>query len=332
MTEIESQAGEEARASRILRAQPEARRQLEHPELMLFWRNDAAGRREGLLCQVNVCTTPECTCAGAKLSLFEVSDRLLEVELGEEEMLQKERPLQPAEAPPPQRKFSLAINFETGELSFGDSRPDEELVSWLRQELDGEVLDHLHRAWLLRKGISDTARLDNVASWEPGALIGFQEVFPESRVDGYLVSGRHFRAVDIHCSISRCSCNEAKVLFFEEATERVVHLGTVSVNLRTGRAKSFEEEEPNTRALLEQLWSLFCKRHQVVEFMARRLQRLEQHFPEIRRLHARSGTPILLARRPERNEPCPCGSGKKFKKCCAARSPTAMQIPLRRPG
>ena len=30
-----------------------------------------------------------------------------------------------------------------------------------------------------------------------------------------------------------------------------------------------------------------------------------------------SGTPMPV--RPGRNDPCPCGSGKKFKKCCAAQ-------------
>lgn len=28
------------------------------------------------------------------------------------------------------------------------------------------------------------------------------------------------------------------------------------------------------------------------------------------------GTPLVTTLRPERNSPCPCGSGKKFKKCC----------------
>lgn len=28
--------------------------------------------------------------------------------------------------------------------------------------------------------------------------------------------------------------------------------------------------------------------------------------------------PIRAARTPGRNEPCPCGSGKKYKRCCAA--------------
>lgn len=28
-------------------------------------------------------------------------------------------------------------------------------------------------------------------------------------------------------------------------------------------------------------------------------------------------------KKPGRNEPCPCGSGKKFKKCCLVRNPAA---------
>lgn len=28
--------------------------------------------------------------------------------------------------------------------------------------------------------------------------------------------------------------------------------------------------------------------------------------------------PPVVAAKPGRNEPCPCGSGKKFKKCCAS--------------
>jgi len=28
--------------------------------------------------------------------------------------------------------------------------------------------------------------------------------------------------------------------------------------------------------------------------------------------------PIHVEKTPDRNEPCPCGSGKKYKKCCGA--------------
>lgn len=33
------------------------------------------------------------------------------------------------------------------------------------------------------------------------------------------------------------------------------------------------------------------------------------------------GDPIRVADKPSRNEPCPCKSGQKYKKCCALRPP-----------
>ncbi len=29
--------------------------------------------------------------------------------------------------------------------------------------------------------------------------------------------------------------------------------------------------------------------------------------------------PIQAGKKPGRNDPCPCGSGKKYKQCCAAK-------------
>ncbi|MCB1129860.1 MAG: SEC-C domain-containing protein, partial [Verrucomicrobiae bacterium] len=50
-------------------------------------------------------------------------------------------------------------------------------------------------------------------------------------------------------------------------------------------------------------------------------ERLEERLEHIRRYEARqrwieSRTPRRAAPAVGRNEPCPCGSGRKFKKCC----------------
>jgi SWIM/SEC-C metal-binding protein len=36
----------------------------------------------------------------------------------------------------------------------------------------------------------------------------------------------------------------------------------------------------------------------------------------------RAPEPVLAEPKVGRNDPCPCGSGKKFKKCCAAALPS----------
>lgn len=42
---------------------------------------------------------------------------------------------------------------------------------------------------------------------------------------------------------------------------------------------------------------------------------------------APAGTPIVtLIRKPRRNEPCPCRSGRKYKKCCGAEAAEARNL------
>ena len=48
------------------------------------------------------------------------------------------------------------------------------------------------------------------------------------------------------------------------------------------------------------------------------MSKLQGKFDNLKEM-AVDPTPIQMARKPPRvgrNEPCPCGSGKKFKKCC----------------
>src|SRR5262249_19526814 len=41
-----------------------------------------------------------------------------------------------------------------------------------------------------------------------------------------------------------------------------------------------------------------------------------------------SGYTIRVAPRAGRNEPCPCGSGQKFKRCCADKQPLVSRSPV----
>ena len=62
------------------------------------------------------------------------------------------------------------------------------------------------------------------------------------------------------------------------------------------------------------------RREQLIVGMATSVPAIYRYFASHRRLAARAGRERTTHRRPEpkigRNELCPCGSGKKFKKCC----------------
>jgi len=60
------------------------------------------------------------------------------------------------------------------------------------------------------------------------------------------------------------------------------------------------------------------KREEVIVHMAAGLLQAYRYFREHRRVSAsaRTSKPRRNAPKVGRNDPCPCGSGKKHKKCC----------------
>lgn len=87
--------------------------------------------------------------------------------------------------------------------------------------------------------------------------------------------------------------------------------------MMTVQGKRFEEEYPEEAALLFELCANKELRH--------RVQRAEDHMPDSEKLYPGifrpnfygCTTPITRAvEKIGRNDACPCGSGKKYKKCC----------------
>jgi len=64
-----------------------------------------------------------------------------------------------------------------------------------------------------------------------------------------------------------------------------------------------------------------AKRNDLLVGAAAGVMRLHGHFLKQRSRYTYSSTTFVRDRpKTGRNEPCPCGSGKKFKKCCGSRS------------
>ena len=70
----------------------------------------------------------------------------------------------------------------------------------------------------------------------------------------------------------------------------------------------FEEEYPEEAATLMQLCSDKTFREEA--------QRLEATLPPAERIYPNVQATIKTETKVKRNDPCPCGSNKKYKKCC----------------
>lgn len=189
-----------------------------------------------------------------------------------------------------------------------------EWIQYVQSQIDGELLDLLHERWLRAKGATSNPTSD----WpprDPAELVGWDEAHPDDRQDLYLDDDVVVAADDMYCLNPNCTCSEVRVVF-AKTVRGAPPIGSVRIQLPSGEVIS-RESKPAKTAILNRLWNAFSTRHRVAE----RLEKRQQQMRELARVRAqtqKSIQPIRAAKSVGRNELCPCGSGKKYKRCCAA--------------
>ena len=356
-------------ASCELKAVPIQRRQLEVGKPLILWRPAPGGGREALVCQVTACADPECPCPEIRLGGVLADEGLLSASTnargnlclthaagaGAEDTAGDHR-TDPGAGWPLRTSIDVRSGFvRASPPTAAQAERQEDLLSWLGAELDGELLDHLHGELLAAKGMSgrrmtpDPSEIERSVR-EGNLLVAFQDLFPSERVDQVLLDGRTFLVVDSYCPDPDCMCEDVTISFVEiEVVERAdagpdteeevreSGLGEVGMVLVSPPYLEPSEIEPYgdsvTDACLRRLWRAFAERHGGRELLSRRRaalkgvaaatlalsaeQRLDEELDEGRR-----AVPVRRTNpRVGRNEPCPCGSGKKYKKCCLGKTP-----------
>ena len=190
--------------------------------------------------------------------------------------------------------------------------------------LDGETLDALGRLWYLGKGTPDPeeARREapqiKVEDWKAGQLVGWNEALLGVRDDLYILDDSVFEATELYCVANGCTCGETVVRFAESKSRNLVlHIGAVRVS--GSDTAVLDPDHPRELARLERLWTAFQHRHpRYRERFARRAATMQELGPKIVSAPPDRGRIFPATAKVGRNEPCPCGSGKKYKKCCGA--------------
>ncbi|MFD2522765.1 YecA family protein [Emticicia soli] len=151
-------------------------------------------------------------------------------------------------------------------------------------------------------------------------MVGYFEVLPWSIDVSIEVDEETYMIVDFYCVLPGCDCTDM-VLYLSRDLEQDPEL-QLFFNYET---KEIEIGEINTKALpntkiirelthnqFEHFQGIFANRHQkLTKFFADFLVR-NNITPKVKQL------PITKEITIGRNDPCSCGSGKKYKKCCGA--------------
>lgn len=267
---------------------------------------------------VHTCPTPNCECRAALvLATYEGREKLLERGAGVHQVWLAGSDY-PGAAAELDDLIAFHIDIDSTDVALlrddgaKDLAAHPDIVNIARR-IDGDVLDAIGRLWFHGKGEHDPEQLMAEATkfsfnhWKPGEMVTWTEVGGVRR-DLYQMEGQTYEAFDFYCIQPGCNCAEVRVGFQVAPVSSLQTAGNVLVRL--SGAVEFDPSEKNGQRL-KQLWAAYKQRHpRYLERMARRNQLMKT-------VGARSrAVPVMAAPKIGRNDACPCGSGKKYKKCC----------------
>ena len=154
------------------------------------------------------------------------------------------------------------------------------------------------------------------ATVNDGTMVGYIEIFPLAPALGLELEGRKYIADDMYCVQQGCTCNQAALTFLPvdgDTAPSHRHSSAVRYSFQKGMTEVLRESDPGQPAVRELVRALEQAEPNLSRELVFRHQQLSTLF---RKRHASPQSPSPERTKVGRNDPCPCGSGRKFKKCC----------------
>jgi len=233
------------------------------------------------------------------------------------------------ETKPPSRY----VKIDLFDKSFEPMKKDNAQLDELRfakkflaclNDADFDFLSKKH--FEIKNRLTEEAKPDAIDAYfdfqgiERGVMSGYNNVLPFADRLVTTLSGKKYRIIDQYCLRPQCLCTDTNlsVIDFDESGGRGKELSCIGVNYEKKSWKIVEEGslalDPDVlRSTMENeipgLYDILRQRH----------FRLKSIYNFCKEKHFSTHQPSILPK-VGRNDPCPCGSGKKFKKCCSDKN------------
>jgi len=269
-------------------------------------------RIEKYECIISACENPVCTCGIAYLDLIPIW-----IEGENNEQL-------------PPRKVEIDID----EKSLGYENKNEVPKNDLKfaklflnklDENDFQILYQSHFAF--KNKISEKASPDSIDAYFEyhrveynGVMSAYNDVLPYGEQLLVTIDGQQCIILDQYCLLPKCPCSDTvlNVFSIDKVGKTGKELFVVSLDYKKKQWKlteecSFPVTLKTVRAVIEdQLPNIHKQLH-------KRHIELKAIYAHSKKKHHSPEEEIQLPK-VGRNDPCPCGSGKKYKKCCLGKS------------
>lgn len=267
----------------------------------------------------DICSNPTCNCNDMAFKLFEAEN-------GEGHTF-------------PRHCFSLDVVGKKAVKLRGEnatSKQDFRFAKSFAKDLSESDWNELRKFYMgYKRGITDSAPIAELRASFPEKeieieklMIGYNEILPHAEAISVCLGDINYMIDDQYCLCSKCSCKDAVLTFIPVRDGRALNRNNLLTIFLDYKKRSWRTatdgpeniatpDELVQEILDKHLEKKFGKRHKNLrtiyknyrkekEKTLRRSPQMPQSFTEPAAGHKKIG----------RNEPCPCGSGKKFKKCC----------------
>jgi len=253
------------------------------------------------------CPNPKCSCKDATLYFYEANNHF------------------------DKKLFRITLNYKTWKLKSTEIYSNEADFSKVIHEFMTESSDEVKE--LIRSGkekaVSEDVLLDDIdySKFTRGSLVGYSEVYDSPQYQQFLFSFENslFLVSDQYCPDPKCNCRDVLLLFHIIEEGRTFNAPVLVLRLKF-KSKRFSIEPGSgnvSKQYAEQLYQAFLNSLGIkgVGLLEERYFRIKKWgkeclqdklngFPKPNVPRTLSGPKI------GRNDPCPCGSGKKYKHCC----------------
>jgi hypothetical protein len=171
--------------------------------------------------------------------------------------------------------------------------------------------------------------LANLPDAAGAKMIGFVEIFPCGLALNFTINNEVWAVDEQYCVQPGCRCKGTALSFLKvidaagQQSTRIKHPPAIRYDYSSGAVEElapWPAEVPSPKVLLaalkqehETLNLQLNLRHTILQYLYAR-QYLEENENRLKSLASRA--PPAGPRKVGRNEPCPCGSGRKYKHCC----------------
>ena len=278
------------------------------------------GYFKGFLLETKACDNPNCQCRDIFIKAIDIDEKVPPFNkiVIQRDLFLSEVHGELLDGVP---TLQVKVDIDTGKLVAEENQTIGVSEAELIKRIDHEVkkrnlLAIFQNRWRVTKDENLEAYKEKDWSWwEPGRMVSWREVFPNSFDCLITKDEKIIFFDDQYCVAPDCNCKEVSLIFLE-AEDRVVNtLGILSVDIVKWKIENSEPEKLTHRELRVLLKEFKEKYPYIKNELFNRRQRIRKAMAEVLMPGPVLQSPFTQ-KKIGRNDPCPCGSGKKYKKCC----------------